>query len=95
MHKIFILFLNFFIVGEAALAQNSYQQRTLDFQNELRGIEEVRSLKVEAANYFFGDGGKKKNKKLACITIQQAYDVELRMGYSVSDTRATVRQYCG
>ena len=36
-----------------------------------------------------------KNKKLACITIQHAYEVELRMGGSNSSARADTRQDYG
>ena len=94
MYRFVLLALVGVLPGEAAIAQNSWQQQTLDFQSTIRGIEEVRSLKIEAAEYFYG-GRKKKNKKLACITIQQAYEVELRMGDSNSSTRADIRQYCG
>ena len=95
MHRIFVMFLGFFIAGQAGFAQNSYERKALDFQNQIMGIEEARSLTVDAINYFYGGGGKKKNKKLACITIQQAYDVELQMGNSSSSTRANIRQFCG
>jgi hypothetical protein len=83
-----------------AVAQDMYQ-RQQNFADQLQQIEinrsntvnlltEASSLKSEARTYY-----SKGNKKKACITIQQANDLEISAGYSSAETRKTIRQYCG
>ena len=83
MYKVIFATVGLLIMGQPVFAQSS-------FINQVRAITEADELKSEAASYY-----KKKNKKLACLTIQQAYEVELQSGYSESSTRATIRKYCG
>ena len=54
MYRFVLLALVVIIAGEAAIAQNSLQQQTLDFLSTMRGIEEVRSPNIETAEYFYG-----------------------------------------
>jgi len=87
MYKVIFAAVGLFSWGQPVFAQNAHQ----NFLNQIQAIDEAFQLKKEAAHYFYT----KKNKKLACLTIQQAYEVELQSGYSHSSTRATIRKYCG
>lgn len=87
-------------MGQAACAQSIFQRQeqfrqTLESiemrrQNTITAINEASDLKTEARRYY-----EKNNRKLACLTIEQAYQLELQAGFSDSSTRATIRKYCG
>ena len=80
----------FLTLGQSAFAQYSEANPHQNHQNQVRLIFEVLQLKEDAAKYYA-----KKNKKLACLTIQQAYEVEIKSGSFNSSTRSDIRKYCG
>ena len=88
MYKVLFCSVLFLTLGQSVFAQ--FGSEALRFQNKLSSIGEARQLKVDAATYFYTN----KNKKLACLTIQQAYEVELQSGYSEPSTRDSIRKYC-
>ena len=90
MYKVIFATIGLLIMGRPVFAQG-FGQEAERFQNQINMIYEIRDLKIEAANYFYT----KKNRKLACLTIQQAYDLELQSGTSNKSTRADIRKYCG
>ena len=101
MLKAAFIFVGLLIVGQSTFAQSIFQRQDLFRQGletieenrrqTIKAVEEAYQLKDEASYYFYT----KKNKKLACLTIKQAYEVELQSGYSEPSTRTTIRKYCG
>jgi hypothetical protein len=83
MYKVIFATIGLLIMGRPVFAQG-FGREAERFQNQINMIYEIRDLKIEAANYL-----------AACLTIQQAYDLELQSGTSNKSTRADIRKYCG